>query len=205
MGLTISASAPVQPCVESSSPAASPRGAYGTSCSCSHKAAAPAGTLAGSSRYCWPTTTVGCRGRSPASASAHAMPTPAEPSQRWISGISASRGSRRPSGSDSATRRPAVPEAPRLGPQAGIYRALREEVAVERARRHRGEYGAARPERTAFSLYADRTALPPGCGRPRSRSPRARRGTHQRAERRRRLRRPTGDRSRAGFPRTTAS
>src|SRR5262249_30990340 len=56
-------------------------------------------------------------------------------------------------------RRPAVPEARRLGPHGGVYHALREKAAVECAWRYRGEYRAARPEGTAGRCRADRTAL----------------------------------------------
>src|SRR6516162_7903189 len=55
-------------------------------------------------------------------------------------------------------RRPAVPETRGLGPQGWVYCALREEAAVERGRRHRGEYGAARPEGTGRGRHADRAA-----------------------------------------------
>src|SRR5215510_6833369 len=57
----------------------------------------------GSSTCCWPTTTVGRRGNSPASASAQAIPVLADPSDRWSKGTAAKRSSFQPSGAERAT------------------------------------------------------------------------------------------------------
>ena len=94
-----SRSASVQvPSPTSSSPAASPFGVGGSSCSWTQITHEPSGAREGSTVIGWPSTIVASAGSRPRSASLTARETPSRPGVRWTIGVRASRSSPRQRG-----------------------------------------------------------------------------------------------------------